>query len=98
MDNQTNHLSNCIIDTTTGLYDTTTWRQPSISNISFRDTEKEIDDLRKENQLMKLQILKLMKLIEDKQYKSILGMMASSDEKDQEMARLSIRTLYDENL
>ena len=61
-------------------------------------TLHEMNELRQDILILKLQNLKLAKLIEDKQYKSILSMLASPDERDKEMARLSIRTLYDEHL
>jgi hypothetical protein len=58
----------------------------------------ELENVKKEILTMKLQTLKITGKMEDQQYKNILGMLASTDEKDLEMARLSIRTLWDEQL
>lgn len=66
----------------------------SISTVSFEDLNK----IRQEILIHKLQTLRLLKLIEDSQYKSLLGMLASPDERDKDMARDSIRTLFDDNL
>ena len=62
------------------------------------DYATELQKVEKDIRLMKLQTLKITGKIEDAQYKSLLGMLASPDERDLEMARLSIRTLWDEHL
>lgn len=66
---------------------------------TFKDpTYEKFRDLEKRLMIMDLEILKLTNNVGDKQYKSILSMLASPDEKDQEMARLSILTLKTEVL
>ena len=67
------------------------------SNYNYSNAEN-LAKVEKDIKLVKLQTLKMMEKIDDKQYKSILGMLASPDERDLEMARLSIRTLWDDNL
>ena len=71
------------------------------SNFNQISTYSNLNDMsliQKDLLIHKLQTLKITKNIEEQQYKSILGMLASPDERDQEMARLSIRTLWDELL
>jgi hypothetical protein len=73
----------------------------TISNFDHTDVIDHTNDIAKIEQdmrLLRLQTLKMTGKIEDSQYKSILGMLASPDERDLEMARLSIRTLWDEHL
>ena len=67
------------------------------SNYNY-DNRLEVENLKKSMQTLKLQTLKMTEKIDEDQYKSILGMLASTDERDLEMARLSIRTLWDEHL
>lgn len=67
-------------------------------NPNYQFTDTEVEKVRQEMLIHKLQTLRLLKLIEDSQYKSLLGMLASPDERDKDMARDAIRTLVDDAL
>jgi len=90
-----NEINSPLIGTTSNFYDPSTFG----NSLTFSpDYATELQKVEKDIRLMKLQTLKITGKIGDAQYKSLLGMLASPDERDLEMARLSIRTLWDEHL